>query len=149
MLNALVRIANLRRRHAAPSRDYFLLPLRTPCQRVACLVNFPSRIRVESGAVASLSLNPAQQTSFKDLTGTIMGRVELCGDRRAMDRSWTWRFPCSLQRSAHAATLSFAGAITFPGRKISSRLPWQDNTVNVKSANAAPRWRACSRTGSD
>ena len=139
MLNALVRIANL---HVGAMRrqaeDYFATASeRHASEWRAWLV--PSRIEVESGAVASLSLNPAQQTSFKDLTGTIMGRVELL---QGTDERWTELdmafslFP--LQRSAHAATPFFRWSYYFSGKEdFVTAFPWQDNTVNVKSANAA------------
>jgi len=139
MLNAFVRIANLHvgamRRHA---EDYLATAVgRHPGEWRAWLV--PSQIEVGSGVIASLSLNPAQQTPFKDLTGTIMGRVELLreGDERQAELDMAFSlFP--LQRSAHAATAFFRWSYYFSGREdFVVAFPWQDNTVNVKSANAA------------
>ncbi|MDG4549040.1 MAG: histidine kinase dimerization/phospho-acceptor domain-containing protein [Candidatus Contendobacter sp.] len=139
MLNAFVRIANL---HVGAMRrqaeDYLTTATeRHPSEWRAWLV--PSQIDVEGGVIASLSLNPAQQTPFKDLTGTIMGQVELLqgADERRVELDMAFSlFP--LQRSAHAATPFFRWSYYFSGKEdFVVAFPWQDNAVNVKSANAA------------
>ncbi|MCB1768852.1 MAG: hypothetical protein KDJ31_03980 [Candidatus Competibacteraceae bacterium] len=139
MLNAFVRIANL---HVSAMRRQAEDYLATASERHASEWRAwlaPSQIEVEGGVIASLSFNLAQQTSFKDLTGTIMGRVELL---RGTDERWTELdmafslFP--LQRSAHAVTPFFRWSYYFSGKEdFVTAFPWQDNTVNVKSANAA------------
>ncbi|HRD68022.1 MAG TPA: histidine kinase dimerization/phospho-acceptor domain-containing protein [Candidatus Competibacter sp.] len=98
----------------------------------------PSQVEVEGGSLATLSLDPAQRTSFKDLTGTVMGRVELL---RGTDERWTELdmafslFP--LQRSAHATTPFFRWSYYFSGQEdFVTGFPWQDNASNVKSAEA-------------
>jgi signal transduction histidine kinase len=139
MLNAFVKIANL---HVGAMRrqaeDYLATASeRHPSEWRSWLV--PSQIEVEGGVIASLSLNPAQQTPFKELTGTIMGRIELLqgNDERWVELDMAFSlFP--LQRSAHAATPFFRWSYYFSGNEdFVTAFPWQDNTVNVKSANAA------------
>ncbi|MDG4595344.1 MAG: histidine kinase dimerization/phospho-acceptor domain-containing protein [Candidatus Contendobacter sp.] len=139
MLNAFVRIANL---HVGAMRrqaeDYLATAAeRHPSEWRAWLA--PNQVEVDGGVLATLSLNLAQQTAFKDLTGTIMGRVELLqagAERQAeLDMAFSL-FP--LQRSAHAATSFFRWSYYFSGREdFVVAFPWQDNTVNVRSANAA------------
>ncbi len=139
MLNAFVRIANL---HVGAMRrqaeDYLATASgRHPSEWRTWLVS--SQIEIAGGNLATLSLDPAQRTSFKDLTGTIMGRAELL---RGTGARWTELdmafslFP--LQRSAHAVTPFFRWSYYFSGKEdFVTAFPWQDNTVNVKSANAA------------
>lgn len=140
MLNAFIRLANLHvdamRRQA---EDYLATgSKRHPSEWRAWLV--PSPIAIDGGgALTTLSLDPAQQTPFKELTGTIVGRVELLqadAERWAeLDMAFSL---FTLQRSTHATTAFFRWSYYFSGQEdFVTAFPWQDNAMTVKSANAA------------
>ncbi len=138
-LNAFVRIANL---HVGAMRRQAEDYLATATERHASewrawLV--PSQIEVDGKILTTLSLDPAQRIAFKDLTGTIIGRVELLqeGEERQAELDMALSL-YALQRSTHATTPFFRWSYYFSGKEdFVTAFPWQDNTVNVKSAHAA------------
>jgi CheY-like chemotaxis protein len=120
MLNALVRIANL---HVGAMRrqaeDYSRhRPSASPASGVWLV---PSQIEVETAlSRASASIQRNRPPSRIDRHHHGPDRTLAGTDERWLN--WTWRFPCSLSSARlMRPPLSFAGAITFPGRKISSR----------------------------
>jgi signal transduction histidine kinase len=140
MLNSFVRLASLHvdamRRQA---EDY----LATSGERHPSLWRIwlaPSPIALDGGDVlTSLSLDSAQQTPFKALTGTIIGQVELL---QASDERWAELDMAlslfALQRSTHTTTAFFRWSYYFSGQEdFVTAFPWQDSAVTVKSANAA------------
>lgn len=139
MLNSFVRLASLHvdamRRQA---EDYLATGgERHPSEWRTWLV--ARRIALDDGgALTSLSLDPAQQTAFKELTGTIIGRGELlqAGDERWTELDMAFSL-FALQRATHATTAFFRWSYYFSGREdFVTGFPWQDNAITVKSANA-------------
>ncbi len=139
MLNAFVSTANLHVSAMQRQAEDFLATAsqRHPSEWRAWLA--PCQVAEAGGLLASLSLNAAQHTAFKDLSGTIMGRVELLASdaaRRAeMDMAFSLFAP---QRSAHAATPFFRWSYYFSGKEdFVTAFPWQDNALSVQSSQAA------------
>lgn len=135
MLNSFVRIASLHVNAMRRQAEDFLATAdeRPPSEWRTWLI--PNQITVGGASLTTLSLDPAQQTAFKALSGTIIGRPELLSEfvRQAEIDMALSLF--ALQRAAHAVTPFFRWSYYFSGREdFVTAFPWQDNRVTVKSA---------------
>jgi len=139
MLNALVRIADL---HVGAMRRQAEDYLATAAERHASEWRAwlaPRQIEVDGNIFTTLSLDAAQRTPFKDLTGTIIGRVELLreGDERQAELDMALSL-FGLQRSTHAATPFFRWSYYFSAKEdFVTAFPWQDNAAILAAAGAA------------
>lgn len=139
MLNSFVRLASLyvdaMRRQA---EDYLATSgERHPSEWRTWLTSSP--ITIDGGGVLStLSLDSAQLTPFKELTGTIIGRDTLLQPNSERWAELDMAFSLfALQRSTHATTVFFRWSYYFSGQEdFVTAFPWQDNAITVKSANA-------------
>ncbi len=138
MLNAFIRTANLHVSAMRRQAEDFLTTAseRQPSEWRAWLV--PSQIAVDGAVLTTLSLDPAQQTAFKALIGTIIGRMALLSEPARQAELDMALALFALQRADHATTPFFRWSYYFSGQEdFVTAFPWQDNAVTVKSAQAS------------
>lgn len=99
----------------------------------------PRRIEASKGVLMGLTLDQAQQPPFKDLTGNLMGRVELLEGNSERWAELDMAFHLfDLQRSTHAVTPFFRWSYYFSGREdFITIFPWEDIGAFAKVSNSA------------
>ena len=138
MLNAFVRTANLHVSALRRQSEDFLATAseRSPSEWRTWLTT--SQIAVDGAILKTLSLDLAQQTAFKALSGTIIGRAELLGEPARQAEIDMALSLFALQRANHATTPFFRWSYYFSGQEdFVTAFPWQNNAVTAKSAQAS------------